>query len=247
MLLQGGWSPLRWFSLNLLMAYVQQDRVISFNPENPITTTGKGIGDMIVLGQFQIFGTLKRALIVAVGIQIPTGSNDKKNETNGIFLPPDLQPGSGSWDQHFGISYQEFNLLIPKLNFYLSSNFKNAKPALQFEDSRTYQFGNELYSSIGVSYTFDLKIINLTTAFYGQYRQLWPDQIEDNEIFGTGGKWISLIPALEINLNKLNLFALYNQPIRNYVNGTQLSSTYKFRTGIRVNLNKQSARTFDGF
>ena len=247
MLLQGGWSPLRWFSLNLLMAYVQQDRVISFNPENPITTTGKGIGDMIVLGQLQIFGTLKRALIVAVGIQIPTGSNDKKNETNGIFLPPDLQPGSGSWDQHFGISYQEFNLLIPKLNFYLSSNFKNAKPALQFEDSRTYQFGNELYSSIGVSYTFDLKIINLTTAFYGQYRQLWPDQIEDNEIFGTGGKWISLIPALEINLNKLNLFALYNQPIRNYVNGTQLSSTYKFRIGIRVNLNKQSARTFDGF
>lgn len=247
LLLQAGWSPLRWFSLNLLMSYVRQDRDIMFNPENPIRTTGQGFGDMILYGQFQAFGSLRRALIMAVGIQIPTGNNNMINEATGIFLPPDLQPGSGSWDQHYAVSYQEYNLLIPKLNIYLSSNYKNARPTLQFEGTRSYQFGNELYTSLGISYTFDLKLLNLTTAFYGQYRQLWPDNIEGNEIYGTGGRWISLIPAIEINLYKLNLFALYNYPVLSNVNGIQLSSTYKFRTGVRINLNKQSIRTFDGF
>lgn len=247
LLLQAGWSPLRWFSINLITSYVKQDRYILFDPENPFITTGQGLGDMILVGQFQVFGNLQRSLILATGMQIPTGSNNLVNGETGIFLPPDLQPGSGSWDQHFAISYQEYNLFTPKLNVYLSSNFKNARPALQFEGTRTYQFGNELYSSIGISYTLDLKVINLTTALYGQYRQLWPDQIEDNEIFGTGGKWLSILPALEINLNKLNLFMLYNYPVINQVNGTQLSSSYKFRTGVRINLNKQSVRIFDGF
>ena len=68
------------------MSYVQQDRDVFFNPENHIVTTGKGFGDMILFGQFQVFGNLNRALILGTGIQLPTGSNNLKNPETGILL-----------------------------------------------------------------------------------------------------------------------------------------------------------------
>ncbi|MEW5924291.1 MAG: hypothetical protein AB1746_09910, partial [Candidatus Zixiibacteriota bacterium] len=73
-----------------------------------------------------------RELSVGFGVKIPTGATDRQNFN--FTLPEELQPGTGSWDYNFSLSYYQG---FEPVDFYLSGIYLLTT---EYED---YKFGNQ--------------------------------------------------------------------------------------------------------
>ena len=80
------------------------------NPAEPpeILNRGdnSGIGDLTLLGQYRFYNNRASRTEAAVlfGVKAPTGVTDRRNNQGELF-DAEFQPGSGSWDGLFGLSY----------------------------------------------------------------------------------------------------------------------------------------------
>lgn len=76
----------------------------------PFSTKSSGLGDIKVKGLFKLFNKNSRTMHANIGVSIPTGSIDAKDDTpmsngNVIVLPYPMQIGSGTLDADLGITY----------------------------------------------------------------------------------------------------------------------------------------------
>ncbi len=155
--------------------------------------------------------------------KFPTGASDVTQ--NGILLPADMQPGSGSWDFVFWSYYSEGFMPDVPLNIFFSASYKLNTSNDRFANSEAgYKFGNEFVSSIGAGYRTDmlfdysLSLLFRTTAI---------DQFDNVGVPNTGGIWLYAVPGLNINLTD-NFIARFSGQIPIYRNleGTQLTTTF---------------------
>jgi len=89
--------------LSVILPYVSRHLKLD-DPAGPDRLGADGVGDMTFVGKFRF----KRwdgdgwALNLAAigGLELPTGESDARD--GGVRLPPELQPGSGSWNPFVG-------------------------------------------------------------------------------------------------------------------------------------------------
>ena len=222
------------FSINGLFTYVGQQRTIYSSTGSTNKTQTSGVGDAVILFQYSLISDLKRSLTLAAGPKLPIGKFDATDDEFGIVLSPDLQPGSGSLDAIFGASFQEahlFNLVGLGLN--ASASYRYTTPSRRFDGDNKYRFGNETLLSVGIVKNILLKTVGFTPSLFARYRSTSVDKIDNLEVPGTGGDWIYLNPGINIELsNKLAINGSAEVPVYRNLNGTQLTTSYRFNVGL---------------
>ncbi|MBX2845365.1 MAG: transporter [Saprospiraceae bacterium] len=242
-LAQFGYTFNEYLSVEGLASHVSQLRRNTLNSGEEENTKTSGIGDIVLLGKYNVFGDeLGKELSIGLGAKLPTGSADQLNN-EGRFIIADLQPGSGSLD---GIAWLRYSLNITKKG----SRFISINPSYKWNGSyddylnntATYRFGNELqiFAALNDQFVVAEKLLN--TSIGVRYRDRARDQqaiatAEELELPGTGGAWFIAEPSLLYQLN--NSFAILMNadiPLYSDVNETQLTPTYRLNGGIAFSI-----------
>jgi hypothetical protein len=126
----------------------------SLHQENaglPTRLAAEGLGDLTLFGKWAFLETyeshlnLKASLIG--GLETPTGAFRQTDQ--GVRLPPDLQPGSGSWDAIVGaaVNYEPYRWKFDATVLYKRNG----------ENRDHVRFGDEIYVELAAGNRFYLE------------------------------------------------------------------------------------------
>lgn len=185
--------------------------------ENTITT--RGVGDGLVLLKYNVIGARTGSsseFTLGGGLKIPLGKTDLTSQ--GITLAEDMQPGTGSWDGIFWGYFSQNAFPTTSMNVFLTASYR-----LTGTNNRDYRFGNEFMTTLGFRHQawrrFDYSLAL-------RYRTTDANRRSNAELPNTGGKWLYLVPGLNIRLNdhfSLRFSGLI--PVDRNLNGTQLTNS----------------------
>ncbi|MFS4494385.1 hypothetical protein [Maribacter sp. 2308TA10-17] len=239
-LLNAGYAFSDRFSLEALFTWVNQTRTISqFGNENLSET--QGIGDAVFLVKYAIPDVLgaQSVLNLGIGTKAPLGKSDLTTD-EGFQLTSDLQPGSGAWDILGWLSYSR------RLNFRPSATLSGSltyratgENTSYLNNTSVYEFGNVVQTNIGYTDQFLLFNTIFNPALILKYRKATSDKVERSNLPNTGGEWVFLRPELAVKITpSISFSSRLEIPIYSYVDGTQLTPTLRFTSGIVVILKK---------
>ncbi len=232
----------RW-SVLAMLPWVWQKEENKFNTTTNVNLSS-GIGDFIISGRYQPIKTFNTGLAIAMGIKFSNGVTDNADLKTGITLNPDMQPGSGSTD---GLVILQFDKFI-SANFWLHifMNYRITSSASRFNNTLSYEFGDEFQSYFGLSKPFSIKNVTLRPSTYLRLRHTSVDlttigSSPANDTPNTGGLWLHLVPQIQIDITPQLGFDLRTEfPIYRNLNGTQLTISSSWRVAVFYRLNNQA-------
>lgn len=225
------------FSVEGLFTWVNQRRLISqFGNENLDVTSG--IGDAVILFKYNFKDVLAKnsSLNLGIGTKVPLGSSTKKSSQN-ITLNADLQPGSNAWDIIYWSLFSKTFNFRPTFNFFTRFIYRQTGINKSYFGDSTYEFGDEYQFFIGAS---DQLLALKTKIFPGisfKYRNAQQDKIGGFNVENTGGCWVTMMPSFGINITPNIIYSAKAEiPLYSFVEGTQLTPTYRLTTGILLKI-----------
>lgn len=240
-LLNLGYSFTDNFSAETLFTWVNQTRTISqFGNENLTETSG--VGDAVFLVKYAIPSVLGASsqINLGLGTKAPLGKSDIATN-QGIQLTADLQPGSGAWDGlgwvslSKGVGFRQSATVSASFTYRLTG-----KNDSYLNDSSVYEFGDALQANLGYTDQFLLFNTIINPGLIFKYRKSGIDKINNSNIPNTGGEWVFIRPEVSVQLSpSIALQARLELPIYSNVDGTQLTPTTRFTTGLSFKLNKK--------
>jgi len=230
------------FSMNTLFSWVHHRRTVDgVNALSNVSKTN-GIGDAMILGQYQVISRPEYTFYLTAGPKIPIGNHENRDE-NGILLASDLQPGTGSWDLLSGAGYLKHGLFRPTMDFTITLISKINRYSDRYDGAQRYKYGNDYQFLIGLTDQF---LIHKTVVNPGLLFRLWqtsPDRVDGNIFPNTGGAWIYLVPSVNATLHQnISIFSSLEIPVYQNLKGTQLSTTLRVSFGLQfiLSLKKNS-------
>lgn len=226
-------------SVEGLFTYVKQERIISqFGNINK--DGSNGIGDGVLLFKYNFSQIFKQnnLLRLGLGTKMPIGATDKKSE-QGILLNPDLQPGSGAWDLIGWFFYSQTFSFRPSGTFAATAVYRYTGTNNNFlNGATTYRFGTEFQGFINYTDQFLVGKNLMSPGLSVSYRNANKDEIGGSLLDNTGGAWVNLIPSLNIEIiEDFNFLIKFEIPIYSFVDGTQLTPTFRITTGLFYSIN----------
>ncbi len=238
-LLNTGYSITNRLSVEALLTWVNQRRVIDQFGNIDLQQT-QGIGDAVVLTKYEFSKILGASSNVSLGIgaKIPIGSFEEVDE-RGITYIADLQPGSGAWDLILYTALSKNFGFRPSTTFSGRIIYRSTGENTGYLNGlQGYEYGNENQIFFGITDEFLVFKTLINPGLIIKYRKAEKDRIKGFELDNTGGKWISIIPNLSVQLSREIAFSSKIElPIRSDVNGTQLTPTFRITGGLLINLN----------
>jgi hypothetical protein len=209
------WGYLHDLQLSAIVPFTE--RSLQGNAGLDIESRGFGDASLVAKWRFYRWDARGKALNVAWigGLELPTGSHDE--EDGGATLPPDLQPGSGSWDPLLGLgaTYEtgrwRFNAVaLDKLNT---------------KNSDGYRFGNQFIAELEAGNRFWLEPYP-GPFMRGDLRARYVSEGRDHDggiVPNTGGERVSVGANLAFRPRPSLDFQLgYDLTVRESVEGTQI-------------------------
>ena len=195
--------------------------VIEFN--------GKGFGDVILLGKYEIISpdvTSPLSLTFGGGVKLPFGSYTQ--EIDGSRLAIDLQPGTGSTDALLWGNFYKGFLPVP-LAFSANALYRYAGSNLE-----GYRFGDEIIFSVNGEYSFT-DYFTISLSLRGRYanEDFWGGRF----LPSTGGSYYDLIPSLIYTEGLYSLKVFYQAPVYRNVQGIQLTTSNLLGVELLFTLN----------
>lgn len=183
------------------------------------------LGDVRVLGRHELFDGHVNAASggVQFGVKLPTGRFDVRNE-DGDEAERSLQPGSGTTDILLGGYYQQTSSL------WRGNWFARVMTQTPLQARDGYKPGDQLLLDLGGRYQ-----ANQSLAMLFQLNALVKgrDEGRNAETHNSGSKMIALSPGVSYALSgNTQLFAFYQWPAYQHVNGVQLTADQYFSAGI---------------
>ena len=206
------------FSVSAIIPYIWKNK--EFYYDGWFRFKPDGLSDITLMARYSPLARSFvnfRELSIGFGVKMPTGATDR--EYANYKLPEELQPGTGSWDYNFSLSYYQG---FEPVDFYLSGT------CLLTGEYEDYKFGNQF--SYLLSSNFHLKEwLDVTASLSGSIKAKDEDNGEDNENTGRNQVW--LIPGIQVQVipEALRLQAYFEQPLYQHFDGTQLGSDYNIR------------------
>ena len=201
-----------------------------------IMREAKGIGDLVVFGRYTAFqddapGRTFR-LAPFLGLKTPTGRNDEKDGFG--KLPPNLQPGTASWDLFAGIvaTYQTLAFQIDAQAGYRDNREADG---VEFGDvaavdaSLQYRLWPRTFTGGGVP---DF-LYGVLEANWARQAKTRVGQVEDPD---SGGTTLLLSPGLQYVTRKWIFETAVQVPAVQNLNGAALETEVIVSAGFRVNL-----------
>lgn len=215
--------------------YVQKQRLALANNDELIT---RGIGDGLVMLKYVLHqNTMSEQYQLAVGggTKIPFGKISLRK--NGIPLNLDMQPGTGAWDGIFWSYFSKTFAPASNINFFLYNTFRATGTAERFNKDDKYKFGNEWVVNTGIT---DNLFSNLSYVGMISYRSTSSDQRNGQNLPNTGGKWISIEPALRYQFtNSLSAKIGGKIPLYQHLNGIQPTICYTVSFSLFYNFGEK--------
>lgn len=194
--------------------------------------TSFGLGDVMLLGRYQLFQrhAIATTFLTAVqlGVRFPTGSSAAKND-QGEYLDVHLQPGTGAFNFLFGLSA---NYIKERIGLVADGLF--SIPTEGTVGDQTYQFGNAL--NYDASFRYRFTSFESSVSFFGavgiagEYRG--KEKQNGVELDDTGGHTVYFAPGIQLNYQRVLFEVSYWQPVVHHLNGIQLGETVKTYAGI---------------
>jgi hypothetical protein len=187
------------------------------NETEVIEYNGKGFGDVIILGKYEVISpdiVSPVSLAFGGGVKLPVGSYTQ--EVDGSRLAIDLQPGTGSLDALLWGNFYKGFLPAP---FSLSANALYKYSGSNLDG---YRFGDEFIFSLNSEYSFT-DYLTISLSLRGRYanEDFWGGRF----LPSTGGSYYDLIPSLIYTESSFNLKLFYVSPLHRTVEGIQLTSS----------------------
>ncbi|HKK66589.1 MAG TPA: hypothetical protein VJ946_00205, partial [Bacteroidales bacterium] len=219
--------------------FIRQTRTIQgYNGTEDFTAT-MGLGDVVFLVKYRILQpgkALETDWVIGAGPKLPTA---KTNFTNnqGLVLPADMQPGSGSTDGIFWSYFQRNRLLNnPNLGLAAVTSFRYSGENKHYNTTQTYRFGNEFQFSLGLNYDFFLRWPVDVFSFV-RYRFQDEDIIDGGIFPSSGGQWVYVIPGVNISFSpKWSMRLTGDIPVYRRLEGTQLTTSARITSAILFNI-----------
>lgn len=229
----------RW-AVATVLPFIRQERIIKgFEGQEEFTST-QGIGDVVFLLKYRILDPNKvrhAEWVVGAGPKLPTGKTDFPNNS-GLTLPADMQPGSGSLDGLFWTYFQKSRFPIDQMSLVMVSTFRKSGKNNNYNGSQVYQFGDEFQANLGINYNFLLHW-PVDVFVFGRYRMQTVDVIDDNVFPGSGGKWVYVIPGLNLAFSpNFSFRGSVDIPVYRKLYDTQLTTSYRSTLALFFNLNR---------
>jgi len=226
------------FSFEALFTWVNQTRTISqFGNENFSET--QGIGDAVFLAKYAIPDLLgsQSVLNLGVGTKAPVGKSDLTT-AEGFQLTADLQPGSGAWDILGWLSISKGLNFRPSATLSGSVTYRaTGENASYLNNTSNYEFGNVIQTNIGYTDQFLLFNTIFNPGLILKYRKAFVDKVESSDLPNTGGEWVFVRPELKVQITpSISFSSRLEIPVYSYVDGTQLTPTLRFTTGLAFTL-----------
>ena len=184
-----------------------------------------GIGDGTISFLFAAipFSVLtKHTLSLGANFVVPWGPT-KHMQSEGIMLPIDLQTGQGNWSTGLSVYGMQ---AWPKQKMGVSALLSGQ---LRFAGSETYRYGDNATAALtGIFGPLSVTrfLLSLNARYAGK------DYDGRNFQHSTGGKWLTIIPGVELKLPLLKDLTIITEceaPLWRHVNGTQLTTGYLVR------------------
>jgi hypothetical protein len=233
LLLQGDYGVSDRFSMSLILPYIVQTEVIDFN-SNSQSYENNGIGDISLWGTYRSVSTGRIFYTVSMGLKVPSGATNKKDENTQFPLPFSFQNGTGSFDIGL-ITYTRYSIDKSRLyNLVGMVAVRLNTKGDQFKAHPEYLFGHMMQGSLLFNRPFIVSssIVDINLGANYQYRM--QDRFEGGfKNTNTGGHWVNAViggsvavdPQLLISFNAM-------LPAWRSVNGLQLTTTWMGNIGI---------------
>jgi hypothetical protein len=226
------------FSVSFLFSALQQERNSGSGEGTGNFLTTRGVGDAVALIKYNVLSFSihsKRQISVGGGVKLPIGRASLL--TDGVLASADMQPGTGAWDGVVtAYVYQGFQPKAP-LGWFGSLSYRFTGTNDRFGEGREgYRFGNELTLSSGFNYA---SAIPLGFSLALKYRNVDPNRFNNFEIPNTGGRWLNLVPGLDLVIGKSWSISTSSQiPLYRDLSGTQLTTSYTLSLSINYTFSK---------
>lgn len=205
-------------------------------PNERVTRTFKGLGDLLVLGNFQLNlpeKPARPAFAMQFGLRLPTGQAQPDHTWAGsLSRDPVLQTGYGTIDPLLGVScHQQWGRTALSANVLARLSGGKNRYGLKF--SSEVQGGAGLARSFKAPRVFSsfLSGTQLGLRVYGV--KSGHDYDQGKLVSNTGGQWLYLLPLLNLETKSgVAYFFQFQLPVYQNVNGGQLVAPYGFTTGF---------------
>ncbi len=204
-----------------------------------------GIGDIIIFPRYDVYTKntekTRNEIALGMGVKIPVGKyldsyvvyTDPHSGKNYFTpKPPAVMPSTGSQDFIFyGFGYRGYP--AKKFRIFTSMLYvrKGWNPIGQrFGDyaSLALYAGKTYFNKLGV--TLQVKGEWVDAMKYDKSIDMLAKYNLD--VTSTGGKKIMFVPQLSYSYKTFSVYALYELPLYQYVNGTAIASQYFFTLGL---------------
>lgn len=205
------------------------------------STESKGLGDLSLIGLVKLYNQNRKSIHLKVGISIPTGSIDQKDNTPMMSNAPlayPMQLGSGTWDPVIGLTYLGQSSL---LSWGWQVNYK----VRTGENDNRYSLGNTFdalgWAAVKLSQSWSLatqlNYIN-RSEIKGSYPPLNPMMMPLFDAKNSGGDQLNL--GLSTNwyfpkgsLKNVRLGASFEIPVIQNLSGIQMKTTALMTFGVQ--------------
>ncbi len=234
-------------SVRLAVPYIKQstDHISIVPAYADFTIRSRGIGDVSVMGSYQLETSSEKHLQLTLGLSFPTGSIDKEGDTprapGDQQLPYSMQLGSGTYDIPASIRYSGIG------NGFVWGTVLAAKIRLG-ENDRDYRLGNRVSAATWLRFNKldwvkpSIKLIyEYSDSIHGKDTDLmvpgpfpYPASVTNPEMYG--GSQAKLILGLRIPvLSNGNYIELeVGKPFYESLNGPQTREDIRY--GFKFNL-----------
>lgn len=228
----------RW-TLSGLVSGVRQTRTISGPNGSTDFTAHSGLGDAIFLVRYNFLGDSTHPnsdLVLGTGPKFPLGRSDVRG-SNGIVLPADLQPGTGSWDAMLWGLVRHSGWIRPTMTFLAIPSLRLAGTNRRFNGSQLYRFGHEFQVNAGVSDRVVTRWAMVDPFVMLRWRSTTPDEAERLPVSNTGGHWLHLLPGVTVSPRpNLNVRLNGEVPVFRQLTGTQLTTSYRLTASVYISI-----------
>lgn len=214
----------RNWSVSLQLPYVDRNHRHVFNDAVPVTETWSisGFGDVRALATWQL-PVDQGAIGLRLGVKLPTGRTTESN-ASGTLAERALQPGTGTTDAIAGGYYYR------KLQGDATTLFAQLLWQQPHDAHDGYASGTHIMADIGLRYALSLETSALLQLNVQNKARDHGANAEPDE---SGGRFVYLSPGISHALTpRLQVYGFAQLPLRQYVNGTQLTADWSAIAGL---------------
>ena len=235
------YAPTDFLTLMCMVNYISNTMNLSTRMNTEFTTNSGGLGDLTLMGLIKVFNRKRQSLHGNLGVSIPVGDIDQRDETpmmSDAQLAYPMQLGSGTWDPIFSLSYlgqsDRFSWGVqPKYILRIEENSENYTLGNRFDivGWSAIKVSDYFSCSASLSY-FDVQQIDGADADLNPMIMPLFDVANSKRRqldIGVGTNFY--VPSG--NFNNLRLAAEMKLPIYQEVSGIQMENVFMMTFGIQ--------------